>query len=178
MKPRETCNQNKKHRRSCAGVRLFFITNGHDVIGCGLVHKVVEPVGEQQIGMSSPAYDGVLGIIIVGEIIFRNIDGQTLVFIPQVLCFQGFRIVFGMTGDKDLAAALVGNSINACFSGINIITSMIRNGKPATSTFSMVPTSHCPFPTTVRMPTNAPPMAWDHFSILTFPMPPGSMSTP
>ena len=66
-------------------VFLFFIANGHNVVRRCLIDKVVKPVREQQIGMSTPADHGIPGIIIIREVIFRDTDGQSLGFVPQIL---------------------------------------------------------------------------------------------
>ena len=68
---------------------LCSVTDGHDIVGRSLVDEVIEPVGEQQIRVASPAHHGVFGIVITGEVVGRGLDGQTCVFVPEILLFQG-----------------------------------------------------------------------------------------
>ena len=63
-----------------------FLTNCNDIIGGCLINKVIQPLGEPQIGMSSPAHHRCLGIIVIGEILLRNMDRKAEILIPQVLC--------------------------------------------------------------------------------------------
>ena len=67
--------------------------------------------------MAPPADDGGLGIIVIGVIIYRNMNGKSLVFVPEVFLFQGVRVVFGVAGDEDLASLLVHDSVDPRFRG-------------------------------------------------------------
>ena len=98
---------------------LLILTDGHDVIGCRLVDEVVEPVAEQQMSMSTPADNGLLGVVIVGEIICGRIDGQSQVLVPDVLPVQGVGVVLRVSGDENLPSLLVHDAVDA---------SLIRGG--------------------------------------------------
>ena len=54
--------------------------------------------------MASPANDGFLSIIIIGEIILRNMDGESQILITQIFRFQGSGIIFRMTCNKNLTS--------------------------------------------------------------------------
>ena len=76
------------------------------IVRCGLIHKIVEPVGIKKICTASPGYDGIEGIVIVREIVYGDLDGETRVLIAEILCFEGTRIIFRMTRDKYLSATV------------------------------------------------------------------------
>ncbi len=61
--------------------------------------------------MASPAVNRRAGIVVSGEIVFRNPDGQPGGFVPQVLLAQGFCIIFRVAGDEELAAILGGHGV-------------------------------------------------------------------
>ena len=81
------------------------------IVGSGLIYEIVEPVGVKQICTASPGYDGIEGIIIIREVINGNLDGKTRVFVAEILGFESACIVFRMTGDEDLSAAVCCASI-------------------------------------------------------------------
>ena len=75
------------------------------VVGCGLVDVVIQPVGIEQIRAGSPADDGLLCGIVVGEIVSGGLDGQSRVLVAQVFLLERVRVVFRVTRDKYLSAA-------------------------------------------------------------------------
>src|SRR5690349_7288588 len=56
--------------------------------------------------MSTPADVRVFCWIVFRIIIFWDVDGESFVYIPVVLTLERERIVFGMTGHKDMAPVL------------------------------------------------------------------------
>ena len=64
------------------------------------------------MGVSPPADDGALGVIVVGIVVRRDVDGQTLRFVPEVFLFQRVRIVLGVAGDENLTAFLVHGGVD------------------------------------------------------------------
>ena len=80
--------------------------HGHHVVGHGLVHDVIEPVREEQVGVAAPADDGGLGIVVVGIVVFGDGDWQARRLIPPVFLPQGLGVVLRVAGDEQLAAIL------------------------------------------------------------------------
>ena len=76
------------------------------VVGCLLIDEVVQPVLIQQIGVAAPGGPGRLGVVIIGEVVCRHMDGQSGVLVPKILLLQGPHVVLGVAGDEDLPAAL------------------------------------------------------------------------
>ena len=72
----------KKSPKKLGDFPLFYTIK---VIWCCLVNKVVKPVGIKQICMSAPCDIGVFAVIVVGEIVFRHVNGKTKVFIAYIL---------------------------------------------------------------------------------------------
>lgn len=54
------------------------------IIRCHLVHIVIQPVRKEQVGMTSPFHKRRLRRIIFREIVFRYMDFQSFVNIPEV----------------------------------------------------------------------------------------------
>ena len=67
--------------------KLPFDAYIHNIIGSSLIHKVVKPVGKQQIRMPPPAYDRLLGIIVIPKVVYGHIDGQSEIFISQIFIY-------------------------------------------------------------------------------------------
>ena len=61
--------------------------------------------------MPAPAHHRVAGGVIIRVVVFRNVNGQPLADIPVVLAFEGKRVIFGMTGDENLAAIPASNQV-------------------------------------------------------------------
>ena len=101
------------------GIELF-ITDCVNIIGRGLVDKVVQPVGKKQICARPPGNLRFGGVVIVREVVYGNFDGFSSGFIPHLFEVQSSRIVFGVPRDEDLSAAVGRHSIDTC---------LIRRGK-------------------------------------------------
>ncbi len=65
--------------------------------------------------MPPPADNGCFRIVVTRIVIHRHMDGKSLVFIPEILLFQGIGIIFRVAGDEDLPSFLTHDSVNPCF---------------------------------------------------------------
>ena len=84
-----------------------------DVVGRTLVNEIVEPVGEEQMRVPTPRNERGLRRVVVGEIVLGNGDGFALRKVAEVLVFEGVRVVFRMSRDKNLFSLLGGNGVDA-----------------------------------------------------------------
>lgn len=64
------------------------------IIGRYLIYIVIQPVGIQIVGMSSPQKEGLIFCVIVGIIGFWHIDRQPLAQISLIFLVQGYPVVF------------------------------------------------------------------------------------
>ena len=82
--------------------------------------------------MTPPADHRRLGIVVLGIVIFRHLDGQTLILVPQVFPFQGIGIILHMTGDENLPAFLVHHCIHPGLlrGGENLQSGNLLNVRP------------------------------------------------
>ena len=92
--------------------------HGVKVIRSGLVNEIVEPVGEEEMGMASPMVDGHLLGIVVGEIVLGNGNIQPLGNIAEVFGSKSARVVLAVTGHIKEAALLGAYNVNAGFIGL------------------------------------------------------------
>ena len=65
--------------------------------------------------MTSPTDDRLFRIVVIGEIILRDFDRQSRVFIAQILFFQRVRVIFGMPRYKYLFSPFGRDGLNAGF---------------------------------------------------------------
>src|SRR6056297_1883990 len=86
---------------------LFKLTQ---VVGGGLVDIVIQPVGEQQVGVGPPARRRRGLGIVVGKVVARDGDVQTLSHVATVLGGEGAGIVFQVAGNEDLSSPVSRNS--------------------------------------------------------------------
>ena len=120
-----------------SGQRSAFIsTDGHNIIRCGLVDEVVQPIGEEQVRVAPPADHGRLGVIVARIVVSGYMDGQSLVLVPQIFLFQSIRVVFRVTGHKNLTPMLGHNGIDTC---------LFRGGQNAQlrMCFNVLPENRC-----------------------------------
>ena len=88
---------------------ILFLVGGFEglqVVGGGLVDVVVQPVGVDELAGRAPANDGLLGGVVVGEVVLGDLDLQSLVHIPLVLQGQGVAVVFQVAQEEELTTAL------------------------------------------------------------------------
>ena len=76
------CTKDKRTAILHAVLCLLCLFDLRDIVGRGLVNEIVEPVTEQQVGMAPPAHDGLLGVVVVGEIVDGEGIGDALGGIP------------------------------------------------------------------------------------------------
>lgn len=93
---------------------LDFLIDLFPIVRCGLVNKIVEPVGIEQICTASPGYDGFKSIVVVREVIYGDLDGKSGVLIAEIFGFESTRIIFGMTRDEYLSASIGSAGIKSC----------------------------------------------------------------
>lgn len=84
-----------------------------EIVWRGLVDVIVQPVGVEEICVRAPQIERQLRRIVAGEIVERHGGGKPFVRIAAVFQREGFRVVFGVSGHKDLAAAVRGDNIDA-----------------------------------------------------------------
>ena len=83
-------------------LQTCLIPNRHNIVGRGLIDEVIQPVAEQQIGVTAPGNHGILGIVIIGEIVVGYMNGQTQILVPDVLPIQRIRVILRVARDKNL----------------------------------------------------------------------------
>ena len=88
-----------------------------NIVRCGLIYVVIEPVGIKQLASASPADDGRAGGIVVREIVTGYMDGKPLITVPEIFFGQRVWIILGMAGDEELTGVLAFHSKDACISG-------------------------------------------------------------
>ena len=86
-----------------SGRGSFFCLFGK-IVGCALVDEVVQPIGEQQVGVTAPADHGRTGVIVIGEVVLGDANWLAQIFVADIFFFQGFGIVFRVSGKEDLSA--------------------------------------------------------------------------
>ena len=59
-----------------------------EIVGRGLVDEVVQPVGEQQVRVGTPCDERGLGVVVVGEVVLRNGDGQAERLVAVVFALE------------------------------------------------------------------------------------------
>ena len=59
-----------------------------------LIDEIVEPVGKEQVGMSAPAHQWVVGRIVVAVVVARNLDGKAFCYVAFVFGVQRQRRIF------------------------------------------------------------------------------------
>ena len=64
--------------------------------------------------MSTPADIGRLTRIVIGIIIFRDVDGQSFVYITVIFTFEGEWVIFRMTCDIEIASVFSTDNVYAC----------------------------------------------------------------
>ena len=79
-----------------------------------LINKIVQPVGEQQVGMSTPTYQGAFIGIIVYVIITRYFYWQAFIPITTVFGIQCQRRILRMSGHEKFTSAASHYHIYAC----------------------------------------------------------------
>ena len=85
---------------------MTLFLNLSNIVRCCLIDVVIQPVGVKQLAGGAPVDDGGLGGVVVGEIVLRRTDGQTLVHIPEILPGQGVRVILRVPGDEKPAVVL------------------------------------------------------------------------
>ena len=87
----------------CADTLLDFL----NVVGNGLVHTVVQPVGVQQVCTGTPVYTGHPVGVIVGKIILWDLRIDTSSHITGVFLGQSITVIFRVTHQEYLTASVV-----------------------------------------------------------------------
>ena len=72
--------------------------DGFDVVRRLLIYVVVQPVGEEEVGVGSPGDDGTEIGVVGAVVVAWNVDGQTLAEVAAVLRVEGQGRVLGMAG--------------------------------------------------------------------------------
>ena len=73
-----------------------------NVVRCGLIYEVVDPVGIDQVRARTPFDDWCPGIVIIREVVIRYIRIQSRILIPNVFLQQRVPVVFRVAGYEDL----------------------------------------------------------------------------
>ena len=71
-----------------------------EIEGCFLVNKVIQPIHEEDIGMTAPTYHRTLARIVIRVVIDRNIYGPIQSDVTLVFLIERIKIIFGMTRHK------------------------------------------------------------------------------
>lgn len=71
----------------------IFVLDGLYVVWCGLVYKVVQPVGVNQVSAGPPVDYRLLAWIVIWEVVVWNVRIQACLHIPLVFFFQGVPVV-------------------------------------------------------------------------------------
>lgn len=90
----------------------FLVGELAQVVGRLLVDIVVEPVRVEQVGVGAPGDQGLLGGVVVGEVVARQGDGQALGLVALVLVLEGIGVVLRVPGDKDVLAVAGGGQVH------------------------------------------------------------------
>ena len=101
--------QEEKRRRYPGGANAVQINNlvyFRDIIWCGLINIVIEPVGIKQLAGASPTNNWGAGGIVVREVVIGDMDRKALVLVPKIFPGEGVRIILRVTGDEELAGVL------------------------------------------------------------------------
>lgn len=88
-----------------------------NIVRCGLIYIVIEPVGIKQLASASPADDGGTGGIVVREIVIGHMNREPLVTVPEIFFGQCVWIIFGMAGNEELPGVHAFYSKDACIPG-------------------------------------------------------------
>lgn len=67
-----------------------------EIVRCGLVHVIVEPVRVHKLCVRTPVDDGAARRIVTGEIVFGHGDVKSTVNIAEILKSEGVGIVLGV----------------------------------------------------------------------------------
>lgn len=65
--------------------------------------------------MAAPGADGLLGGIVLREVVAGQLDGQTLVQIAEVFFGEGTGFILRVTKDEDLPTVVVGDDVDPGF---------------------------------------------------------------
>lgn len=65
--------------------------------------------------MAAPGADGLLGGIILREVVAGQLDGQTLVQVAEVFLSEGVGFILRVTKDEDLTTVVVGDDVDPGF---------------------------------------------------------------
>jgi hypothetical protein len=84
-----------------------------DIIRSQLIYIVVQPVGVQQVGMTTPTHKRGLRRVVARKIVGGDMNGQTLTDVAVVFTFQGKRIVFRMTGNESVPPIFRSDNVDA-----------------------------------------------------------------
>ena len=76
-----------------------------------LIYIIIEPVGEQQVRVGSPAEQDLLLRIIVLKIVGRDLDVQSFFYIAEIFSRQSILIVFLVAENENLPAVFRGNDM-------------------------------------------------------------------
>ena len=71
-----------------------------------LIDAVVDPIGKEEAAVGSPFHDDFLVRVIPLKVVDGDIDGQALVYIPDVFPVEAVLVVFVMPCNKDKAVVL------------------------------------------------------------------------
>ena len=83
-------------------------------VRCLLVDIIIEPVTVKVVAVGTPLKQRALIGIIVRIVMTGHRYGKSLIQIPVILAVQCISVILGMSGDKDLFAALGNGQIYAC----------------------------------------------------------------
>ena len=94
---------------------FFHLLNILDIIWCGLVYEIVQPVGKQQVGVTSPGHLYAFGWVVIAIIVLGHGDGFAFAQITYIFVVEGEWTVFAVSGDVKLAAFAAYNEVYAGF---------------------------------------------------------------
>ena len=67
--------------------------------------------------MTAPRYSGRFCIVVIRIIVLWHVDWQTGILVAQIFAFQCVGVIFGVSGDVDLAVLGTFHSVNTGFLG-------------------------------------------------------------
>lgn len=107
----------KRFRIALAGGLIQSRIHMPQIVWRDLVDIVVQPVGKQQVSVTSPAGPRCVLWVIMREIIGRYFRAEPRFHIAEKLPRQGIGIVFRMSGDEGNALIFAGKQIGIALFG-------------------------------------------------------------
>ena len=64
------------------------------VVWCGLIYEVIEPVDVEHVAVGFPAYNRWIVRVVILVVIYRWFDRKSCVDVTAVFCVQSHRVIF------------------------------------------------------------------------------------